>query len=109
MISFRSWCLSQLLSSATNLVWCYACREDWLGQLIAELDDTDSYEYVKQLTDVHRLHLFDVVMQYRAIFFDGATAQVRMCLLWRPRLVQTSVLLNYLQGSLVGCGIYCNS
>eukprot|EP00878_Enallax_costatus_P022940 GHUV01024379.1.p1 GENE.GHUV01024379.1~~GHUV01024379.1.p1 ORF type:complete len:532 (+),score=134.01 GHUV01024379.1:237-1832(+) len=51
------------------------CREDWLGQLIAELDDTDSYEYVKQLTDVHRLHLFDVVMQYRAIFFDGATAQ----------------------------------
>jgi hypothetical protein len=50
-------------------------REDWLGQLIAELDDTDSYEFVKHLTDVHRLHLFDIVMQYRAIFFDSS-AQV---------------------------------
>lgn len=48
------------------------CREDWLGQLIAELDDTDSYEFVKHLTDVHRLHLFDIVMQYRAIFFDSS-------------------------------------
>lgn len=53
-----------------------ACREDWLSQLISELDDTDSYEYVKHLTDVHRLHLFDIVMQYRAIFFDGGAAQV---------------------------------
>jgi hypothetical protein len=52
------------------------CREDWLAQLIAELDDTDSYEFVKHLTDVHRLHLFDVVMQYRAIFFDSSM-QVR--------------------------------
>lgn len=49
------------------------CREDWLAQLIAELDSTDSYEFVKHLTDVHRLHLFDIVMQYRAIFFDGST------------------------------------
>jgi len=51
---------------------CCCCREDWLAQLIAELDDTDSYEFVKHLTDVHRLHLFDIVMQYRAIFFDSA-------------------------------------
>jgi hypothetical protein len=48
--------------------------------LVAELDDTDSYEYVKHLTDVHRLHLFDIVMQYRAIFFD-TSAQVGICLL----------------------------
>ena len=40
--------------------------------MIAELDDTDSYEFVKHLTDVHRLHLFDIVMQYRAIFFDSS-------------------------------------
>ncbi|KAF8070905.1 COG8 [Scenedesmus sp. PABB004] len=51
------------------------CREDWLSALIGELDDSDSYEFAKQLTDVHRLHLFDVVMQYRAIFFDAAPAQ----------------------------------
>lgn len=46
-----------------------------------ELDDGDGYEHVKHLTDLYRLHLFDVVMQYRAVFFDSApaagTAQVR--------------------------------
>lgn len=52
-------------------------REEWLAQLISELDSSDSYEYVKHLTDVHRLHLFDIVMQYRAIFFD-ASSQVRL-------------------------------
>jgi len=29
-----------------------------------------AYEFLKRLTDVYRLHLFDVVMQYRAIFSD---------------------------------------
>lgn len=47
-----------------------ACRDEWIAGLVDELDDSDSYEYVKHLTDVHRLHLFDAVMQYRAIFFD---------------------------------------
>jgi hypothetical protein len=28
-------------------------------------------EYVKRLIDLHRLHLFDIVMQYRAVFGDG--------------------------------------
>lgn len=35
-----------------------------------------AYEFLKRLTDVYRLHLFDVVMQYRAIFSDD-TGQVR--------------------------------
>ena len=39
---------------------------------MAELDDASVYEYLKRLTDVHRLHLFDVVMQFRAIFSDDA-------------------------------------
>jgi hypothetical protein len=55
------------------MVYCCVSREDWLSQLISDLDDADSYEYVKHLTDVHRLHLYDVVMQYRAIFFDAST------------------------------------
>jgi hypothetical protein len=40
--------------------------------LVAELDDSHPYEFLKRLTDVYRLHLFDVVMQYRAIFADDA-------------------------------------
>lgn len=42
-----------------------ACRDHWLAELLAELDDSDPYEYVKHLTDMHRLHMFDIVMQYR--------------------------------------------
>lgn len=53
------------------------CREEWLAQLISELDSSDSYEYVKHLTDVHRLHLFDIVMQYRAIFFDASSQDAK--------------------------------
>jgi len=39
---------------------------------VDELDESDSYEHVKALTDLYRLHMFDVLMQYRAIFFDAA-------------------------------------
>ncbi|KIZ04110.1 Conserved oligomeric Golgi complex subunit 8 [Monoraphidium neglectum] len=48
-----------------------SCREQWFSGLVAELDEGDSYEYVKALTDVYRLNMFDVLMQYRAIFFDA--------------------------------------
>lgn len=34
------------------------------------MDATNAYDYLKRLTDVHRLQLFDVVMQFRAIFAD---------------------------------------
>ncbi|KAI3435879.1 hypothetical protein D9Q98_001937 [Chlorella vulgaris] len=49
-------------------------RETWIAGLVAELDDSHAYELLKRLTDVYRLHLFDVVMQYRAIFSDEAPA-----------------------------------
>lgn len=52
------------------------CREEYFSQLMEELDDSDSYEYIKHLTDMYRLHLFDVVMQYKAIFFDSNMSQV---------------------------------
>eukprot|EP00958_Prasinococcus_capsulatus_P030238 scaffold7998_cov417-Prasinococcus_capsulatus_cf.AAC.16 len=49
------------------------CREAWLVDIIDELDQTNSYEYLKRMTDCHRVHLFDVVMQYRAIFADDTS------------------------------------
>ncbi len=51
------------------------CREQWLAEVVSELDDASIYEYLKRLTDVHRLQLFDVVMQFRAIFSDEAAPQ----------------------------------
>lgn len=50
------------------------CRDEWISGLIEELDEAgDPYEYVKHLTDIHRLHLFDAVMQFRAIFYGGSS------------------------------------
>lgn len=54
-----------------------ACREEWHAELVADLEPANAYDYLKRLTDVHRLHLFDVVMQYRAIFSDDSSAQAR--------------------------------
>lgn len=35
------------------------------------LDDSNAAEYTRQVTDAHRLHVFDIVMQYRAIFSEA--------------------------------------
>ena len=67
------------------------CREGWLAELVAEVEGSaggSPYDYLKRLTDVHRLHLFDVVMHYRAIFSDDSSAQVgphlvHICLVMR--------------------------
>jgi len=50
------------------------CRDDWLSTCCSELDGGAPYEYAKRLTDTHRVHLFDCVMQYRAIFADDTSA-----------------------------------
>ncbi|CAI5532559.1 unnamed protein product [Closterium sp. Naga37s-1] len=44
------------------------CREAWLGEVVSELDPASPYDYLKRLTDCHRVHLFDVATQYHAIF-----------------------------------------
>ncbi|KAJ7561079.1 hypothetical protein O6H91_03G013000 [Diphasiastrum complanatum] len=49
------------------------CREAWLMGIITDLDQGNPYEYLKRLADCHRIHLFDVVTQYRAIFADDTT------------------------------------
>jgi len=44
-----------------------ACTSYWA------LNTGSAYDYLKRLTDLHRVHLFDVVMQYRAIFADDSS------------------------------------
>jgi len=51
------------------------CRDAWLQACLAELDAMQApYELAKRLTDTHRVHLFDSVMQYRAVFADDSSA-----------------------------------
>jgi hypothetical protein len=70
---FMANCARKMLHPYPYSSTCLQCRDDWVSSLVDELDDSDSYEYVKHLTDIYRIHLFDAVMQYRAIFFDGSS------------------------------------
>ena len=58
-----------------------------MAEVIEDLEEQSAYDYLKRLTDIHRLHLFDVVMQYRAIFSDDNSIQV-------PCGVQTHLTLS---------------
>lgn len=49
------------------------CREAWLAAIIDDLDQGNVYEFLKRMADCHRVHLFDVVTQYRAIFADDTS------------------------------------
>ncbi|KAK0572124.1 hypothetical protein LWI29_026480 [Acer saccharum] len=49
------------------------CREAWLTGILEDLDQKIAYEYLKGMINCHRMHLFDVVNQYRAIFADDTS------------------------------------
>ncbi|KAI4316504.1 hypothetical protein L6164_024484 [Bauhinia variegata] len=49
------------------------CREGWLTGILEDLDQTNPYEYLKGMINCQRMHLFDVVNQYRAIFADDTS------------------------------------
>ncbi|KAE8698422.1 Oligomeric Golgi complex component-related [Hibiscus syriacus] len=51
----------------------YRCRETWLTGILEDLDQRNVYEYLKGMISCHRMHLFDVVNQYRAIFADDTS------------------------------------
>lgn len=39
--------------------------------VVAEIDEANVPDYIRQYTDAHRVHMFDIIMQFRAIFYDG--------------------------------------
>mmetsp|Transcript_23886 Transcript_23886/g.28889 ORF Transcript_23886/g.28889 Transcript_23886/m.28889 type:complete len:566 (+) Transcript_23886:343-2040(+) len=49
------------------------CREIWLMSEVEDIARNNHYEFLKHLTDCHRVNLFDIVMQYRAIFADDSS------------------------------------
>jgi hypothetical protein len=50
------------------------CREEWISRLVDDLEEIESYEYLKRLTELYRLHVFDAIMMYRAVFFDSPSS-----------------------------------
>ena len=44
-----------------------------MSGILDDLDQRNAYEYLKGMVNCHRMHLFDVVNQYRAIFADDTS------------------------------------
>ena len=65
-------------------------RGCWIDSSLKELGDSlPPYEYLKKLTDIYRLQMFDILMQYRAIFYpkEGNLLLNDPCFSWSYRRV----------------------
>lgn len=62
-----------LLTKTVMFCQFLRCREAWLTGILEDLDQTNPYEFLKGMINCHRMHLFDVVNQYRAIFADDTS------------------------------------
>uniref|UniRef100_A0A672FCI4 Conserved oligomeric Golgi complex subunit 8 n=1 Tax=Salarias fasciatus TaxID=181472 RepID=A0A672FCI4_SALFA len=65
-------------------------RGSWLDSVLAAVPDDDPYAHVTKTMEACRVHLFDVVTQYRAVFSDedAAGAEARVFQGWVARRVR---------------------
>lgn len=80
-----------------------------MAEVIEDLEEQSAYDYLKRLTDIHRLHLFDVVMQYRAIFSDDNSVQVQCAVQTYLTLSIMSSLPHMMLGVVWSCHmLFCS-
>lgn len=47
--------------------------QSWLSRILDGLDQRNAYEHLKGMVNCHKMHLFDVVNRYYAIFTDDTS------------------------------------